>query len=404
LLLVASAWAQDPQKQLKSTGSCGRCHVASVLEWSVSKHQHSGTGCTACHGESKGHVIDERNNVKPDRIPRGAAIAGLCATCHVDGCEKTPETADCQTCHHAHALLNPASGKELQDQRLNMLTARWDGWANTLREAERLYRQGSWPAAREAFRRAATARPDDPRAPARIAACDRRLSPALPGFEILGPEFDLETGLATRVRVAGTGIEMIFVPGGEADLGSDTLKNAFPVHTVRVEPFYFAKYELTQGQWRQLTGATATGAPGDRRPGTNLSWEDCLALIEQLNRATAGAGFRLPSEIEWEYAARAGRPFEPAAIARLAWFRDGAEPAGPRDVGTRLPNAWELYDLLGNVWEWCADAAEPPGHRILRGGGYADSARYIDPAMRHSERAERRCPWNGLRLARTVPK
>ena len=404
LLLAAGAHAQDQQKQLKSTGSCSRCHVASVLEWSVSKHEKLGIGCIACHGESKGHIVDERNNIKPERIPRASAIAGLCATCHGDGCPKTKQKAGCQTCHHAHALLNPDSGKAPQDQRLNELSARWETWSRAMQEAERFYKQGSWQAARDAFRRASIQRPDDSRARARITACNRRLDPNVPGFETVGSEFDHETGLPKRVRVAGIGIEMVLIPGGEIDIGSNTLKSAFPVHTVRVEPFYLAKYELTRGQWNQSTSETYRDRQGDRLPASNISWDDGQAALKKLNASVAGSGFRLPTEIEWEYAARAGLPFDPSTILRMAWFREGVDPVGPHEVGTHDANAWGLHDMLGNVWEWCSDAAEIPGHRILRGGGYADSAMYVDPAMRHSERADRRYRWNGIRLARNLPQ
>lgn len=104
LLLPLSLWGQT---RVQQAGVCSRCHVVSVLEWNLSRHSKVEVNCQACHGPSKGHVANERDEVKPDRIPHGAAIAGLCRTCHVSGCPKTARTADCQTCHHVHALVNP---------------------------------------------------------------------------------------------------------------------------------------------------------------------------------------------------------------------------------------------------------------------------------------------------------
>ena len=89
-LVVVCAWAQAPQ--LKQAGVCARCHVAQVLEWSVAaKHGAAGTNCAACHGPSAGHVANERNQVKPDRLPVGmAAITGLCASCHAADSPEMP--------------------------------------------------------------------------------------------------------------------------------------------------------------------------------------------------------------------------------------------------------------------------------------------------------------------------
>src|SRR5712692_9874724 len=85
------------QTQIKQAGVCSRCHVVSVLEWTISRHSKVGANCQACHGLSQDHVTNERDEVKPDRIPHGAAIAGLCRNCHTAGCPKTTETASCET-------------------------------------------------------------------------------------------------------------------------------------------------------------------------------------------------------------------------------------------------------------------------------------------------------------------
>jgi len=119
---MVPAWPQAATDvQLKQAGVCARCHVISVVEWGISGHQKAGTDCVACHGPSLGHVRDERNNIKPDRLPHAAAIAGLCATCHAAGCPKSKRTDACQTCHHVHALLDPNKPPASQDERLEQL-------------------------------------------------------------------------------------------------------------------------------------------------------------------------------------------------------------------------------------------------------------------------------------------
>jgi len=111
--LAIALRAQDLDRQgITSAGVCARCHISSSLEWGISKHS-TITGavrspnCVGCHGPSKGHIADEQNSVKPDHIPRGAAIAALCVQCHRAGCPQTLAKATCQDCHHPHALVNP---------------------------------------------------------------------------------------------------------------------------------------------------------------------------------------------------------------------------------------------------------------------------------------------------------
>jgi formylglycine-generating enzyme required for sulfatase activity len=146
-----------------------------------------------------------------------------------------------------------------------------------------------------------------------------------------------------------------------------------------------------------------------------------------------GGGFRLPTEVEWEYAARAEPdPLTPIVFKLLediAWYRDNSLREGlpaapfhesgsyaPRAAGTKQSTGWGLFDMRGNVWEWCSslfrpypydgrdgrESATAEGLRVLRGGGYADSN--LDPRLRHGERPSRRQPWNGFRLARSAPE
>jgi formylglycine-generating enzyme required for sulfatase activity len=338
--------AAEPDQQIKKAGVCARCHVISVIEWGMSRHFKAGTDCVACHGVSTGHVVDERNNVKPERVPHDAAIAGLCATCHTGGCPKSHESAGCQKCHHVHALVNPAAPP-----------------------------------------------------PAAVAPPAARIAPVA--------HTDIAAGLPRTLRVPGTDIELALLRGGTVDLGSAQLAMARPVHTVRVEPFYLGVREISEGEWTKIMGPRAGTPPADPMlPASRISWNDAQAFLRALNSSAPGAGFRLPTEAEWEFAARAG---ESPGVAAL-------NLKGPRAISVGRPNPAGVADLRGNVWEWCSSLSRPypydasdgreasdgPGMRILRGGGFADLPGWTTPATRHPDRPDRRLPWYGFRVARTA--
>lgn len=412
LLVLASALDAQTKAdlQFKEAGVCARCHVISVVEWGLSGHLKAGTNCVACHGASQGHVIDERNNVKPERLPRQAAIAGLCATCHASGCPKSKKTEGCQSCHHVHALVDPAKPPSGKDEGLAALTARWQSADRNRTEAEGLLKAGQWEQARAAFRRVLADKPGDLRAQEAIALCDRQLHPALPGFEPAGA-LDEPTGLPREVKVAGLNIQMVLVPGGDVELGSDMFAVAKPIHSVHIAPFYLAKFEMSQSEWKSLTGDNPSAKKDDRLPVEQISWRDVQEMLRKLNAAVPGGGFRLPTEAEWEYAARAG-----GSVSDLR-FGVTANGGAPRAVTEGAPNRFGLYNLQGNVWEWCSSLYAPypydesdgredtqaAGLRVLRGGGFADGRDLLDPSMRHSERPDRKLRWNGVRIARTVP-
>jgi len=209
---------------------------------------------------------------------------------------------------------------------------------------------------------------------------------------------------------------MILVPGGEFEMGSERFAGSKPVHTVRTGPFYLGEFELTQAEWKSVMGSNPSAHQGekfpdaDRMPVEQVSWEDAKAFLKKLNARVEGSGFRLPTEAEWEHAARAGGAVpetEPAAPGRQS----------PHPARRGRADSLGLYDILGNVWEWCSSLSRPypfdatdgresataPGLRVLRGGGFADPADLLDPTLRHAERTGRRLRWNGMRLARDVP-
>jgi formylglycine-generating enzyme required for sulfatase activity len=393
------------------------------MEWGMSGHPNAGTTCIACHGESAGHVKDERDNVKPDHIPHQAAIAGLCATCHNTGCPQTKKTSDCQTCHHVHALIDPNKQPTVKEQRVEQLGLNWQSSARHVAEGERLVKAEQWAKAQSEFQAALQDQPDNQVAADRLKICERRLQPGMPGFEIVSKNWDSRTGLPVEVRIASLDIALVLVPGGAMDIGSDQFTGARPVHTVRVDPFYLGKFEVTQGQWKSLMGSNPSAQQGkdsanaDRMPVNQVSWEDAQSFVRKLNEQVPGGGFRLPTEAEWEFAARAGEPVSAGELARVAWFNAPTQALAPLPVGSKQPDKLGLFDMQGNVWEWCSSLYLPypydasdgresptaPGLRVLRGGGFADTAEYLDPAFRHGERPQQRLPWDGLRIARSVP-
>jgi len=188
---------------------------------------------------------------------------------------------------------------------------------------------------------------------------------------------------------------MVFVETGSFEMGSDRMRvryvSELPVHPVAVSSFQIGKYEITQAQWRAVMGSNPSDFENcDDCPVENVSWNDVQVFITTLNQQT-GRKYRLPTEAEWEFAARGGRlsrGFNYAGSNRLrkvAWYnRNGGRRTHP--VGTKAPNELGLYDMSGNVWEWCQDVfvaytdlpqTDPlieavDGPRVLRGGGWHD--------------------------------
>ncbi|MCZ2148926.1 MAG: cytochrome c3 family protein [Bryobacterales bacterium] len=199
LAAVLTAQQQPRESAFRQAGVCSRCHVVQVLEWSASKHPAAGTGCQSCHGKSEGHVANERNEVKPDRLPHGdREVALLCASCHAAGCPKTSKTSGCSSCHHAHALSNP-NDKQLRQTAAVTEDPRLAEVRRHMAEGERQVTRQDWRAAREAFAAAARVMPDNRRAASRARMAERRLNPAMPGLEIVGDAFDPESGLPLHV-------------------------------------------------------------------------------------------------------------------------------------------------------------------------------------------------------------
>ena len=222
--------------------------------------------------------------------------------------------------------------------------------------------------------------------------------------------------------VGGVPFKMIRVEGGSFMMGSpDNDSDAFdgekPQHKVTLSDYYIGDTQVTQVLWKAVMGDNPSTWKGDSLPVEQVSWEDCQEFIKQLNKKT-GKKFRLPTEAEWEYAARGGRKskgFKYAGsnnIGDVAWFYGNA---GSKTHPVKKKNANELglYDMSGNVCEWCQDwygtyssssQSDPVGPssgscRVLRGGGWDFNARPCRVARRGSFSPDGRYSFIGFRLA-----
>ncbi|MBQ7951520.1 MAG: SUMF1/EgtB/PvdO family nonheme iron enzyme [Alistipes sp.] len=218
------------------------------------------------------------------------------------------------------------------------------------------------------------------------------------------------------------GLDMVFVKGGTftmgatSEQGADAYDDEKPAHSVTLSDFYIGKYEVTQAQWRAVMGSNPSSFKGDNLPVENVSWNDIQKFIQKLNTQT-GKEFRLPTEAEWEYAARGGsksRGYKYSGsnnIGDVAWY-SGNSGSKTHPVGQKQPNELGIYDMSGNVWEWCSDwygsyssssQTNPKGpnsgdYRVLRGGDWGMifwkniySRTYANP--------DRGRMYNGFRLA-----
>ena len=181
---------------------------------------------------------------------------------------------------------------------------------------------------------------------------------------------ELGNGIVTKIDLGnGVTLELVQIQSGSFTMGGTDNKFEKPTHNVNVSAFQIGKYPVTQAQWRQVANMTEveiklTAEPsnfkGDNRPVEKISWYEAKEFCERLKKYTGGREFRLPSEAEWEYASRAGSKTaycfgdSDSQLGEYAWYRENSNRE-THPVGKKLPNAWGLYDMHGNVREWCAD-------------------------------------------------
>ena len=265
---------------------------------------------------------------------------------------------------------------------------------------------------------------------------------------------DDERGVFVGFTVGGASQRLRWIPPGRFVMGSaeseaGRYENEGPQHEVMIRRgFWLGETPCTQALWQAVTGENPSRFPSPDRPVEQVSWEDCLSFFDALNRWIPGLDARFPTEAEWEYACRAGTETSTYAgeieilgesnaplLDGIAWYggnsgvdfdlEEGAdssgwkekqyphEKAGTRKVRQKKPNAWGLYDMLGNVYEWCADAYGPysaeaqqdplnreGSGRVVRGGSWLEIARLVRSARRLADLPGDRGDYLGFRLAR----
>jgi formylglycine-generating enzyme required for sulfatase activity len=234
-------------------------------------------------------------------------------------------------------------------------------------------------------------------------------------------------------------MEFIWIPPGRFMMGAtekdktyliqekmDWYQYETPRHEVQItQGFWLGKYPVTQAQWQAVMGNNPSYSKGVNRPVEQVSWDDAQEFLKNLRSLGdfGGLTFRLPSEAEWEYACRAGTQTaysfgdDPGQLGAYAWYYDNSGKQ-TQPVGQKKPNAWGLYDMHGNVWEWCADVRHEnyngaptdgsiwetggdASYRLLRGGSWFSYFRaYLRCAYRNGSIASARNYNYGLRVAR----
>lgn len=258
---------------------------------------------------------------------------------------------------------------------------------------------------------------------------------ALDGEFFFSPQLDLAPqGTGLRPLKQGQDCsdcpEMVAIPAGSFEMGSRELyDDEKPVHRVSVRAFMMSRTEVTQGQWKSLMGSNPSGFSncGDDCPVDSVTWTEAKAYVQKLSERT-GKAYRLPSEAEWEYAARAGTSTQwvfgddPTLLSNHAWFggigrerTSGNSSSRVHPVARKEANAFGLFDMAGNVWEWVEDVwhasyegAPRDGSawvtggneatRVLRGGSWYDHPRMLKSSSRGSAQVDYRIDVVGFRV------
>ncbi|MGH0542843.1 formylglycine-generating enzyme family protein [Bacillus cereus] len=214
---------------------------------------------------------------------------------------------------------------------------------------------------------------------------------------------------------------MVKIPAGKVELRDDRIKKEWQV---QVKPFLLAKYVVTVELYDAITNLTPNLLKDKNKPAVNISWNDAIMFCNLLSKKVGlkeyysiidggqivscnvdSNGYRLPSEAAWQYACKAGTTgYIYGELKEIAWYN---ENSGGRihEVGKKEPNAWGLYDMLGNVWEWCYDLYDEKvygSYRIFRGGSWAEAARGCGATCRRRSHPTFHIDDLGFRLARSI--
>ena len=225
------------------------------------------------------------------------------------------------------------------------------------------------------------------------------------------------------LTIKGVSYDMVWVEGGTfcmgatSEQGLDSVSDEWPVHSVTLSGYYIGKTEVTQALWKAVMGSNPSWFKGDNLPVENVSWNDCQEFIRKLNDLT-GQNFRLPTEAEWEFACRGGinsggyRYSGSDYIDDVAWYDDNSRET-THPVAKKLPNELGIYDMSGNVWEWCNDwygfycsgaQINPKGpcdglNRVYRGGSWGYYGWCCRSSLRNCDSPGYHSVYLGLRLA-----
>jgi uncharacterized protein (TIGR03435 family) len=256
------------------------------------------------------------------------------------------------------------------------------------------------------------------------AAGEARVPFARLRLELETREAQLEARLESEAAATGTGrpgptIEFVKIPIGSfpmgCPVGDKECRNQLPAHRVEItRAFEIGKYEVTQAQWEVVMGTNPSHFKGAFLPAEMVSWNDTQAFLARLNARHDGYLYRLPTEAEWEYAARAGsNSAVPDSLSAAAWYEANSNQH-THPVGQKQPNAWGLYDMLGNVAEFVQDwqinyhtsslpieSARPPdAYRVIRGGTFDQSAVWARASARDGAPPKQQLLGVGFRCAR----
>jgi len=215
---------------------------------------------------------------------------------------------------------------------------------------------------------------------------------------------------------------LVEIPTGEVELRDDRIKHKW---SVKIKPFLLGKFPVTQGLYYEITGQKPSGFSSTNKPVETVSWKDAVSFCNQLSIYAAlnpcygfnngneticfdssANGFRLPTEAEWQFACQAGRSeIRYDELDKIAWYKENSGNT-THDVGLKTPNAFGIYDMLGNVWEWCSDIYDESvygSYRIFRGGGWCDHERSVmATTRRRSHPISFKIDDLGFRMARNI--
>ncbi len=215
-------------------------------------------------------------------------------------------------------------------------------------------------------------------------------------------------------------VDMVYIPSGDFLMGSEDVDadlDERPIHSVHVKEFYLGKYEVTQKLWKAVMVYDPAYHRGLDYPVECVSWDDCQKFIKKLNQIT-GKNYRLPTEAEWEYVASMSyKKMEKEKFTSYVWCLKSVEKPSRNNitshkVGSLKSDCWGIYDLIGNVNEWCADSYNSLAYqnncqqesdiKVFKGGCFANEEKFLRPANRNHINRYTRHYTLGLRLAMDV--